>query len=845
MPDSACAGNVPVDESPYSAFSHTYLERGLPAIPAMAGGKVPGILEDGNWRPMPGWQRYADYLPAPAEVEMWGAWAGAGIALPLGGVSGVMAIDIDVEGEPMVALERELAGFLVCRKRGRKGYTAFLRVGDTPWGGKNDLPSKFNITLPDAPTDRHGGDLQPTRAVDIIAYGKQTIMPPSIHPNGMAYQWMTALRLDDCMVDDLPVCPPDLVERITRALEPWTTDVDRAFALRQQHVARMNETDSWFRSLNNHALDNLQSWVPELVPSQFLQANGQGYRAKPYWRGVTDAFKVSITPKGIKDFAQDQGYTPIDLVMSIRGVSVSDAIDWLAHASRMPTESVATEGFFAALRQWTTPVAPVMHHILDTKRDNVQVIKHLPPAVVLPAVPDQAVPVKQQSNAHAIECTVVEAQAPVVLSSPIKDAIADLPRCVTEPPGILGDIARHITASAFRPQPQLSVAAAITFVATVTGQVYRGPTGSRTNLYLAGIARTGAGKDHPFKSVTMMLNAVGLADCIGGSSMASGTAIHSRLASQPNTVYLIDELGLLLSRLKSESAGGHEREVLDVLMQAYTSADSPIFKGKDYADRNARNTSVARYPCLNIFGVTTPAALYDSMSGSDMASGFLNRWLLVESNEFPRPQFDRAEAADVPETVLEWATLVRNPRPVDGAPLRGLTPEAPVLVPYADAAVRTAARQLVYENDDRIRELARTGDGIESMLARLPEQIGKLAIVAAVANQPDQPAITMDAWNWAVEYGTHTNSRMLEALRSRVAGSQFEGLVKKCLIDLEARGTAGLTVRDMGKTMRSWRALDRRDRDKVIDRLLETEQAMWITPESGAKRLVAAGKVIA
>lgn len=786
---------------------------------------------------MKGWQNYADRMPTEQEVEQWEQWPGAGICLPLGGVSRLMAIDCDVEGDPLTALEFALAGLLVCRKRGSKGFTAFLRCDGTPWAGKNELLSKFDITLPDTPIDPRTGLHKPTRAVDIIAYGKQTVVPPSVHPNGKPYEWMTEMRLDTCEVDyDIPRVPPDIIERIVAALEPWTTDRDRAARDRDQRVKRVDENDSWYRELNNHALANLHLWVPALVHSKFLRDHGQeGYRAIPYWRGVFDAPKVGIHPSGIVDFATDQKYTPLDLVMAIKQVEVPDAIDWLEHTSQMPQpEPVATSAFLSALGSFNqahpvgsgqshgpTGVAAPVPDASDGQMQDQSLGFTFDPAAAGELSPTAA-------ETHPTAASQKQASPQTTPASP-DPTPTHLPSYVASPPGKLGEIARYITNSAFRPQPQLSTAAAIIFAATVMGQLYRGPTGSRTNIYLMGVAESGAGKDHPFKCVHRLLGAANMADFAGGSAMASGTAVQSRLAWQPNTVYLIDEIGMLLSRLNAAGAGGHEREITDILMQAYSSADMAAFRGKDYADRQSRGTTEARYPCLNLFGVTTPAALFDSLSSAEVLSGFLNRFLLVESEDLPRPQHrDRHDPNDIPNDVIEWATELRSPRPVEGAPLRGLSAESPILIDYADDGVADAFERFLFTNDERMRALRKEQTGVHSMLVRLPEQALKLAMIAGAATDHERPRITEEAFTWAQSYAAYYSDRLIRIVRSRIADSPFEKQVKLAYETIARHGTMGMTQREMVRNSRVFKSMQNRELHAVIERLLAAEQCVWV-----------------
>lgn len=75
----------------------------------------------------------------------------------------------------------------------------------------------------------------------------------------------------------------------------------------------------------------------------------------------------------------------------------------------------------------------------------------------------------------------------------------ELPDHLTQPAGLLGEIVDFIVASAQRPSPPLALGAAICVVGTIIGRRVAGPTKSGTHQYVAMLAPSAAGKDHPLK----------------------------------------------------------------------------------------------------------------------------------------------------------------------------------------------------------------------------------------------------------------------------------------------------------------------------------------------------------
>lgn len=798
--------------SPYESVAHLYIERDLPVIPAMPAGKVPGVMVGGSWRPMSGWQQFADRMPTEQEVDAWSQFAGANICMPLGGVSNLVAVDIDMDGPVLQALEFALQGFLTCRKKGAKGFTAFMQCGTTPWRGKNNLQSKWNITRIGAdgkPEIDPQGRVKQDRAVDIIGYGKQTVLPPSMHPNGMRYEWLTELRLGTSVDDyDLPVCPPDLCERITRALAPFQTQDDRLSDRDQRVMQGVTPGDSWFRDLNNYALANLHAWAPyvmdEAHAARYLERHGDGYRMYPYWRGVIDSAKVSLTSQGIRDFAEDKGYTPIDLVCAIRTLPAAQAIDWLQSRVKMPSpiSMSITPAFAAAMDLGLSKSAangPTMHAV---------------------QVDDSPIAFDPATGEVQTRGTVIEVPR------------VSLPKCMPPPdftvrlPGMLGNISSWISSTAYRPIPTLSSLAAISFAGTMMARMYVGPTGLSTNCYLLGIAPSGSGKDHCLKAVARLLIACEKGDFVGGESIASGAGLLARLSEQPNTVYALDEFGKYLQSMMDPNGGGHMREITKYML-SLSGTLSPSFKGKDYADPKARKLEIS-YPSLNIFGVTTGASYYPTLTRELVADGFLGRFVPLEIPDDVLPPKNRDLSLDSPSgAILEWCGLISNPTLPQGSTLIR-APICPVKVPFANAAAKTV--MLDFEDmADRIwQQLYDDGDGLHPLTRRWNEHALKLALIAGGAIDPVEPKITVAAAEWACQFVHHAMDRLIDATRTHISDSSFDRIVKDCAQALVRAGKRGLTERQMNRNSRPFARLQPSQVRDVLARLQNAGLAVCV-----------------
>ena len=174
------------------------------------------------------------------------------------------------------------------------------------------------------------------KVLQILSTGRQTVIPPSIHPDTLEpYRWTNGRSLYDTPLGDLPLLPRDYRERIlalgyvsekrpTQTIE--TGEIENGFS------------DNPCAELNSVAIKDLSAWVPELGLYRLKRNPGRGasYRAVATWReshqGRPDEQRernLSIHPRGIEDFGDGRKYSPLDLVMAARSSSLAEAFCWL------------------------------------------------------------------------------------------------------------------------------------------------------------------------------------------------------------------------------------------------------------------------------------------------------------------------------------------------------------------------------------------------------------------------------------------------------------------------------------------------------------------------------------
>lgn len=567
---------------PYAQIGAKLIEMGYVAIPIMPGTKRPGSPNhDGTWQGLDDWQaRFRNRPPIEVEIERWSDSDG-GACVVMGPQSGgTVAADIDTDD---AAIRAALLGVLpetMVGKAGQKGETLFYRASDS-------FPSRaFNLPGPDG---------KPYRVLDLLGPGKQTVLPPTIHPDtGQPYRWTRPETLDGIAPEDLPWIEDDIGDRIAEALKPFGYAAEPPKPLRRQIEAGEEPPH---RRLNNQAMADLGAWVPDLALYK-VKRSGGGYRAVATWRPSFSGRplekrspNLKIHIDGIRDFHDgDRTYTPLDLVMCAREVELDEAFEWLAQRV----------GFGDDLTSELRPRAIEQRDGVTIDADTGEVLE-----IVL-APPD-----------------------PMGLGGDARD----FPVEHLQVPGLVGRIADWIEATSPKPIRLFAVASALVAVGTLVGRrVYCGTPRSGAHLYVMTIAGTGAGKERPQEAVRQILDAVG-GPRLHTAAASSAASLAMRLAEKPVQVQIVDEVDKILSRVGNRNANSQEREMLQDYCTLWGRGMGTFIPNST----TTRGDILIHRPCLSLYGATTFISFYEHMKAKMLANGFLNRFLVL-------PRFERVKA---------------------------------------------------------------------------------------------------------------------------------------------------------------------------------------------------------
>lgn len=772
--------------SVFSDYASSYLENGLSVMPCVPGDKFPGTYsEAGGWIPAYDWQKYGnERAPTGFELKIWDRWPDAGICAALGRIAGknglhLVAVDIDTDEPAEIAAIRSVLPGSPCAKRGAKGETQFYLA-------------------PPSVVSRCYNDANKRRMLDLLCEGRQTVMPPTLHPKtGQPYHWITPDALDSFDIADLPILPDDIGDRLAKALEPFghVPDAPKVGARGDADLG----IESPHRSLNDAALANLSAWIPDLSLFKCRQV-GDKYKAVATWRGSSSgrpqsqrATNLAISREGIKDLGDNKGYTPIDLVMAATGCDLDVAFAWLQErVAPAPTikltARVKSEGNLSALKFKPTLVAVDGEIIAETDD-----------------APTLAAEVAEISNSGTV-----------------------IPAELCTPPGLLGDIVDWMNRSSPVPSPQLNLSAALALLGALYGRRYESPTGARTNFYSIGVADSGFGKSFPIKCLNAIEQAAGVSRFFGPSGLKSDSALRKLLQDKNPVLVTVDEVGELFSKILNRRAGSHEVGLRELLLALFSAADD-VYRGSEGA---AEKAQPIYQPHLALFGMSTPSAFWAAFSTANAENGLLPRILIFDAGanepDEVTPELDRRE---VPQAVVKGIHAMLDARPSGNlSGLHGGSVSA-IRAPYASGE----AEALFVAIREEMKARRRKSDGLEKLAySRFAEHCIKLALTYAIGCNPASPQITVAGLTWARQVVEYTTRTLIEGAQDRVADSEWQANYKKVLRIIKGAGAHGMAMDAMTRAIAG--SIDKRTLADIVEQLVaarEIEKYIGSGPRGG------------
>ena len=710
-----------------------------------------------------GWQKPEQALSDPEKARLYYEQNPTHNVGLLHGASGTCAVDIDhVEYTKMIFEELGI------------DFSELMQSAPQIIGRENRGKLIFKAP-PDLITHKISwpveGDPRKTEVVfELRAGAVQDVLPPSIHPDtGRPYEWAGR-----SIWDGLPDLPPQLLT-IWREWDKF----------RPQMVAIC----PWRRE-------------PEYQPPRKPRPkNNDG-------TSVIDAFNQAhdmhslLVQYGYKQTGKDRYLSP-NSTSKLAGVKVfEDGRAFSHHAS----DPFSSEHSFDCFELWCQ---------YDFQGNVTKAVREAAAFLHIKQEPDAD---EAETIAAGKKLMEKMQNKPRVVSKVDAGPLDHIPDHLLAIPGVLQDVVNGYSISAIKPQPQFAVQCAIAFGSVVMGRRWVTDRRNFSSLYLLNIGETGSGKEHTKTVLETMLDQAGLTDLIGPAGYTSGAGVMSTLINKPVHVAVVDELG---RQLKAAAATGmqHKADALTSIMECFGRQDG-TFRPAGYSTMTLKASEaeklekVVKRPSLTLVGMSTPSEFMKAIGGGDVASGLLNRFLIVKS-EIGVQLSQRNSVASISDRLSKWAKEHAHAHDgdLDAGNIHDM-PSNPFEVPFTPEA-----EKLLRHYEERLVDAIKkeTGSGLEAMYNRSREIAMRLSLI--VARSMGQDSIGVDAMQWSIDYVEFYATETIAMFRSNMADGPFDACCKAVFTKIEGAGLGGITESQITRGVGAFANMDRRKRGDVLDAL--------------------------
>lgn len=348
------------------------------------------------------------------------------------------------------------------------------------------------------------------------------------------------------------------------------------------------------------------------------------------------------------------------------------------------------------------------------------------------------------------------------------------------PEGLLKRMADWVWHQSKYPLQEAALSAAFGIMSTVAGRNYQTYDQSGLNLWFILVGDTGSGKNEYQNGISKIVKNVSEANTLGPSffplfngEFASGQAVEDILAKKNRCFSYFPEFDEIYHQLASPHAAPPHKSLKKALLNIYMQSSKDGYlqrrmKARQKGDDPPDETPI-QAPCLIIGGETTPEALYDRMTLREIATGFLQRFsiLNVEPSSISRrtsPNRGIPMPDDLVDELLEFFTHCEN-----------------LSIFNEFVTVKCAndkSKKILDEHDNLKRD--RTLDKVDGEASEANNRAGikaqRLAAQLAVSNDWRNPLIHESHAKWAIMLVDYCDNQLIDKFSS---GSIGTGQVKQ------------------------------------------------------------------
>jgi len=224
-----------------------------------------------------------------------------------------------------------------------------------------------------------------------------------------------------------------------------------------------------------------------------------------------------------------------------------------------------------------------------------------------------------------------------------------LPESLFEVPGFVRRVMDFTLANAPYPNIGLAFCGAMALQSYLAGRKVATTGDLRSNIYLLALAGSGTGKEFPRKVNSQILFQIGESKSLG-DKFASGEGIQDALVRSGRMLFQNDEMDGVLRQINLDRENSRE-SIPNILLTLYTSAGDvyPI-----RVKANQKEAVYVDQPHLTLFGTATPQHFYESLSKRMLTNGFFARLNIIDVGRRGKGQTP-GSARSLPDEILDVA----------------------------------------------------------------------------------------------------------------------------------------------------------------------------------------------
>ena len=396
------------------------------------------------------------------------------------------------------------------------------------------------------------------------------------------------------------------------------------------------------------------------------------------------------------------------------------------------------------------------------------------------------------------------------------------PTDLYSPPGIIKDIYEYSEEIAQIPQPALSMQSSLALGSVALGRMYKTDMNNFSSLFFMCIAKSGQGKENVKTVIENILDGAGFADMMAGDGYTSSGAVYSLLRHKPTHVTVMDEFGKRLESI-SKSTNSNKEDAIQVLMETWGRCHGtirpdnyPMMTLTQKQQQEALDRSTVK-PAITLVGMSVPRNFYGALSTGRIVDGFLNRFIVVES-KLPRTVSRMVPFAEPSYAICEWVRKVRETKnEIEQISRDNSEVDFKQRVVKFNDESKDLLNKLAYELVEQQNKLEK--DGLEVLLSRTREKAMRLAMICAVADNPNTNVIKGEMTQWAIDYVYYYDQLMVATCEDKVAGSEIESRIKQVLSFIRTQGEMGISRRDIDRR-ELFRSMKSFEVKEIINRLI-------------------------